>query len=132
MRLASTTGAVVFVAILVAGCSDDGGSSEETTVEPDLERYCELADELAEASAEALGDAASEEEFDEAREEFVDDNETALDEQVSVAPDEISSEAEIRLDTLRRDLEGDEISDDELEAQADANQTIIAFEEENC
>jgi hypothetical protein len=133
--------AVCGLAVALGACSDDGDSSSDSSsdesatdeaVEPDLDRYCALADDLAERSSEALADATNPEEFDDARVDFVEDYAELLDEQVAVAPNEIADDAELRLDVLRRDIAGDEISVDEREELVEANERLMAFEDENC
>ena len=121
----------------LSACGDD--DEAQTTVagtEPDLERYCEIAQQLDAAGSdefEALEQDpnATREDFEAAERSLVEDNEELLAEVEAVAPEEIQEDVEILIGGLQARAgltdEGPPRSE-ELRAE----RAIGEFEKQNC
>ena len=125
-------GGVAVLAGVVAGCGDDDDSSSEG----DVERYCELVDELDQAGSEAFesleGDeTATDEDFAEAERQFIEDNADAFEELEEVAPDEIADDIDTLLEAQAERAAGGE-QEETSEDVSDAEERVGEFEDEHC
>lgn len=121
----------VLVAVALAGC----GNSDETgsTQTADRNRYCELSAQLEQSAEEhfaQLDRSASQEDFQQAHVEFIDENQAEIDELPEVAPEEIQGDIETVLAGMRAQA-GEEVEVDEAEIDA-ADQRTRDFERDNC
>ena len=125
-------GGVAVLAGVVAGCGDDDDSSSGE----DVERYCELIDELDQAGDEAFADLeddadATDEDFAEAERQFIEDNEESFDELRDVVPEEIADDLDVLLEAQADRAAGGEQEEASKEAET-AEQRIGEFEADNC
>ena len=128
-------GGLAILAIVAAGCGDDD-DGEGVGDGGDLERYCELVDELDAAGTEMFApleadENATEEDFEEAERQFVEDHEDDFDELREVVPDEIADDIEVLLDAQDERASGGDQEETSDEA-ATAEERVEAFETANC
>jgi hypothetical protein len=122
------------LAIGVVACGDDDDAS--TAAAPDLDRYCELVDELDAASAaifgEFEGDAQlSEADIAEAQQRFFDENEDQIEELERVAPNEIRDDVELSIESTRARAEEEDTDIPEQDV-VDANLRLQEFRRNEC
>jgi hypothetical protein len=116
---------------VTAGCGDDGDDAAG-----DVDRYCELVDELDAAGSEAFAEvesdeSATEEDYAAAEAEFVEANESSFEELREVAPEEIEDDIATLLAAQDERAAGGE--QEEMGADvAEAEERVVTFEEENC
>ena len=129
---------VLMLSILsaVACGDDDDDEAGETTASADVDRYCELTQQLDKAGSEAFRELeqdpdATEQDFEQAEAEFVRQNEAELDELAEVAPEEIQEEVAVVLASLRGRAGLEEQPPDDQMSQK-AEQALQRFERENC
>ena len=123
-------GGVAVLAGVVAGCGDDDDSSSEG----DVERYCELVDELDQAGSDAfegLDETSTDEDFAEAERQFLEDNADAFEELEDVAPEEIADDIDTLLEAQEERAAGGE-QEETSEDVSDAEERVGEFEDENC
>ena len=123
--------AVVSMASVVAvACGDDDDEASN------VERYCELVQELDNSGSEAFADieedgSATEEDFAEAERQFVEAHQDDFDELREVAPDEIADDIDVLLAAQEERAAGgeqEEVSDEVVAAE----ERVGAFEDANC
>jgi hypothetical protein len=129
--------AVVLLSLLfAAACGDDDDEAGDTTPSADVDRYCELSQQLDEAGSDAFREleqdpGATEQDFEQAEAEFVRGHEAELDELAEVAPEEIQADVAVLLASLRGRAGLEEQPPDDQAAEK-AEKTVQRFERENC
>ena len=122
------------VAMLTLGaCGDDDGDDAQAS-SGDVERYCDLTNELDEAGSEAFDaleddENATEEDFARVMEGFIEAHVDEFQERRRVAPEEIRTDVDRMLDGIEAGAHADEQPDENV---AEAEQRVLAFEEANC
>ena len=133
-RFVTVTIGLLLCAVLLVACGDEGESSDTTAASADLDRFCELGRQLDEEGTKVFGELeqdknATQEDFEQAEADFIEDNAAVLDEVTQVAPEEIKDQVEVLVQAQRaRAGLGDEPEGDEQKAE----QEIQKFESENC
>jgi hypothetical protein len=122
--------------LAVAGCGGDDGNGGETTAAADLDRYCELTQQLDQAGTEAFRELeqdpeATREDFEQAEADFVREHDAELDEIVEVAPAEIQDEIQVVI-AATRGRAGLEEQPPAKQDERVAERTVQRFERENC
>lgn len=116
----------------LAGEDEQGGGGATA----DVDRYCELSQQLDEAGSQAFREleqdpSATREDFEQAEADFVREHEAELEEITQVAPPEIQNEVQVLISSIRGRAGLEEQAPDE-QAERQADQTIRRFERQNC
>jgi hypothetical protein len=128
------------VPLAACGDDEDDNGNGEQVAGADLERYCELSNDLDQAGTEQFSQLendpnATDADFEALERQFIAEHEAEIDELPEVAPDEIAADVEILIAQLRGRAEPGEGpaegDTDEAEAAA-AEERVNRFEEENC
>ena len=119
----------------MAACGDDDDEPADTNASADVDRYCELTNQLDEAGSEAFRELeqdseATQKDFEEAEADFVRQHEAELDELAEVAPEEIQDDVPVLLAGLRGRAGLEEPPDDQELKKAE--KAITRFERQNC
>lgn len=120
----------------VAACGGGDGDGGETTAAADLDRYCELTQQLDQAGTEAFealeqDPKATRKDFEQAEADFLREHEPEFEEIVQVAPKEIQDEVRVLLAATRGRAGLEEQPPNKQDEQT-AQQTVQQFERENC
>jgi hypothetical protein len=122
--------------LALAGCGDDdesGGNGDSASA--DLARYCQLTAELDKAGQDFFKKLeqqnASEQEFEKAEREFIEQNEAKIQEVAQVAPAEIAPDVEILVESQRSraGLSSTPVNEEQVQP---AEQRLREFEQQNC
>lgn len=131
MRWLGLTLAGLAAVTAIAACGDDDDA------EGDVERYCEILDELEVRGNEIFEGLesdpdASDEDFEAAERDFVESSEDEFEELVETAPEDLREDVRTVLDGIRQrgGLEVDNEVSEEEEAAAD--EQVRAFAEAEC
>jgi hypothetical protein len=125
-------------AVALSACGGGGETSSSTTVasHPDVDRFCELVNQLDENSA-AIFDALSadgiptDEQLAAAQLQVLNENADLIDELTAVTPAEIRDDFELSLESARQRAEAGDSSQPSKEV-AQANVRLLKFRRQNC
>jgi hypothetical protein len=125
-------------ALALGACGGDETTSSSASVasNPDVDRFCELVNQLDENSA-AIFDAASangiptDQELAAAQLQVLDENADLIDELTAVTPTEIRDDFELSLDSARQRAEAGDASQPPKDV-AQANVRLLKFRRQNC
>ena len=122
---------VMALALGLAACGADGGSSAASGPE----RYCELVAELEKLGSEAFDEVAADEnateaDFFAANKAFYESSQAEFDEMIRVAPAEIKPDVEILVESIRG--QAGLVEEVPAEEASAAEERIVSYEDENC
>lgn len=123
-------GGLALVAVVATGCGDDDDAGG------DVERYCELVDELDQAGSEFFAaleedESATDEDYADAEQQFIDDHADDFEELRDVAPAEIADDIDVLLTAQEQRAAGGDQEEASEEAAA-AEERVVSFEDANC
>jgi hypothetical protein len=131
-RFMSVAVATAVLAVAAVGCGDDDDESSGGNVE----RYCELVEELDQAGTEAFAaleadESATDEDYAAMESQFLEEHADDFDELREVAPDEIADDVDVILTAQEERAAGGE-QEEPSEAASAAEERIGEFEDANC
>ena len=124
-------GGLALVAAVATGCGDD-----DEDAGGDVERYCQLVDELDQAGTEFFAaleenESAPDEDFANAEQQFLEENADDIEELREAAPVEIADDIDVLLAAQAQRAAGGDQEESSEEAAA-AEERVLNFADANC